>query len=280
MRVLHIWNTAGVASTIAKYQRKVLGWDSYVITRKKFDPFGYTETAGVGVALNSNKYAFVLRSILMAHKYDLVHVHSLDKILPILNIIKRNNILHYHGSDIRGQWNVTFKKFLYNRANIVLVSTPDLYNEVPQTLKGKKVFYLPNPVDTEIFKPLNIRRLDKGLVIVKKGRKHMWPLIKKHADKLSREYDVEYDVLFADETPVPYQEMPVLLNKYKYFFDIPHGFTSLEEVIPALSKTALEALACGAIVLSPFFGEIWGLPREHHPKNVVKLLAEIISEHI
>jgi len=37
LKVLHIWNTAGVGSIIAKYMDKTFGTESWVIMRKRFD---------------------------------------------------------------------------------------------------------------------------------------------------------------------------------------------------------------------------------------------------
>jgi hypothetical protein len=71
--------------------------------------------------------------------------------------------------------------------------------------------------------------------------------------------------------------MPLLLNKYKYFIDIPHGFSKEETIIPALSRTGLEALACGTKVLSPFYGELRELPQEHRLETVIRRLAEIVE---
>jgi hypothetical protein len=42
MRVLHVCNTAGVASVIAKYMDRLFGTESLVVWRKVFDPYGLT----------------------------------------------------------------------------------------------------------------------------------------------------------------------------------------------------------------------------------------------
>ena len=39
LKVLHIWNTAGVGSIIAKYMDKIYGTKSRVVMRKSFDKF-------------------------------------------------------------------------------------------------------------------------------------------------------------------------------------------------------------------------------------------------
>lgn len=42
MRILHVWNTAGVASVIAKFMDRLLGTKSLVVHRRAFDLFSVT----------------------------------------------------------------------------------------------------------------------------------------------------------------------------------------------------------------------------------------------
>lgn len=269
MRVLHVWNTAGVASVIAKFQQKILGWYTNVLVMEKFDPYGLTT---YGTIVKGPKYLFVAKVLAEARKYDILHIHDFDKIVPLIKRIypRKKIVLHYHGSRIRGKWNE--RKKYWSKANAILVSTKDLLHGAPSD-----AVHLPNPVDTDLFKPLNLKREKKGLVIVKTGRKHMWKRLVKHADELAEKLGLEYDVIIADDTPIPYKEMPIILNSYEYFMDLPHGYTEADFLINEISKTGLEALACKTKVITWNGDVLRDLPEEHRPENVVKKLEKIYT---
>ena len=160
MKILHVWNIAGVASILAKYQAKLLRWKTWVITRRAYDRYGLTI---YGEALNVSAKVFKFKTLLMSRKYDIIHVHSLDEIIPILKLLypKKKVIIHYHGTDTRGKWKE--RKNYWEKADRVLVSTPDLLQGAPN-----HVIYLPNPVDTELFKPMpELRRPRTALYFIK-----------------------------------------------------------------------------------------------------------------
>jgi hypothetical protein len=91
-------------------------------------------------------------------QYDIIHVHSLYKIVPLIRKKNKNKfiILHYHGSELRnGVSNMSLKKVILraeNNSNLILVSTPDLIKYSPRTI------YLNNPNDREHFKPVRYRQ--------------------------------------------------------------------------------------------------------------------------
>jgi len=256
MRVLHVWNTAGVASVIAKYQAKVLGWDTWVVTRSEFDRFGLTV---YGEAMRCGARMFSLRVLLKARGYDVIHIHSCDKILPLLKRLypRKPLVLHYHGSEVRGKWSA--KREYCRLADVVLVSTPDLLDGAPEG-----VIYLPNPVDTEIFKPMpTLRRSLTAVYLIKhqKGEDPGW------AKRVASKLGLRLTVRDRMKDPIPYPKLPRFLNSFEYYID--------RNYVPSLSKTALEALACGLKVIRWDERTVEGLPEEHRPEKVVSTLAEI-----
>lgn len=102
MKILRIWNTAGVASIIAKFMDRLLGTKSLVVHRRALDPFGVTT---YGELWDCSVKMFALKCILLARKFDIIHIHSFDELIPYLKILYPNKpiILHYHGTDIRGK---------------------------------------------------------------------------------------------------------------------------------------------------------------------------------
>ncbi len=261
--VLHIWNVAGVSSILAKYQNRLFGWKTWVIMRKEFDQF---ITTVYGELCSCGRARFYLKSILASRLYNIIHIHYIDKILPWLRRIYRRKclVMHYHGSDIRGKWEL--KRRLWSKADLVIVSTQDLFTEAPSSERNKKIFHLPNPVDTELFKPMpNLRRKGKALFIYSSRRPKLRESLE-WAKKIAKQNSLSLEILDIDRNPIRYIDMPRLLNRYEYFID--HCY------VPALSKTALEALACGLKVIRWDGRVIEGLPEQHKPENVVKKLKE------
>jgi len=133
---------------------KLFDTKSLVVHRKAFDRFGvttYGELWGCGAKM------FALRCLLLARKFDILHVHSFDKIVPFLKLFypRKPIILHYHGTDIRGKWLQKMK--YWSKADIVLCSTPDLLDNKISKLAS----YQPNPVDTDLFRVLPASRKQK-----------------------------------------------------------------------------------------------------------------------
>lgn len=81
LQILHIWNTAGVGSVLAKYQARLFGWKTWVVMRKKFDKFCLTT---YGEVWNVGGKIFIAKTLWIARKYDIIHVHALDRIVPLL----------------------------------------------------------------------------------------------------------------------------------------------------------------------------------------------------
>jgi len=92
-------------------------------------------------------------------------------------------------------------------------------------------------------------------------------------EKIVREKCAEMNLqLHVPNNFVPYFEMPSYLNKFEVFFD---RFT-----IPSLSKTALEALACGCTVISwnGLVSNPEDIVRNHSLKAVTKKLQQIYEK--
>ena len=143
MRILHIWDQAGVAAILAKYQRK-LEHETEVIKRFGFDKYGIDKYYESTLFHGSN-LSFYLYAIKRSEELDVVHIHSLVKIVPF---IRKPKVLHFHGSDLRNHRNSLMNYLACKSADKVLVSTPDLLSVLP------KAEWLPNPVDTSLFHPV------------------------------------------------------------------------------------------------------------------------------
>lgn len=294
MRILHLWDQAGVAFVLAKYQR-LLGYDSKTIMVREFDKYGIGKFYNEYID-HTTKEEFIQRSLEEARYADVLHVHSRsDMVVKLRKYFGKSKkiILQYHGSDFRG-----IKKqklphrsklsdlavrgiFAYRRmrdkilriqlnaqrmADAVIVSTPDLLPLVSNAI------YIPNPVDTDHFTPHVTRKENKKNAVTFKTEVTDAQWLLDHCKYNNIRLDIEvYD---RSKTPIMHANMPEFLRQYAVYVDIKYVN---EQVLQALSKTALEALACGLMVLDFKLDRRHGLPQEYTPMNVVSRLETIYS---
>jgi hypothetical protein len=233
--------------------------------RRIFDKYGFEGFySGFTIGYDVSAMGFYFLSLKKAVDYDIIHVHSIDKLVPPLKIYHRKPVvLHYHGTDIRGRGNLLAKKIYKSLSNRVLVSTPDLLMDIPSAI------YMPNPVDTDIFKPINgLKRKNTALFFLKYPDDDN---VLKRVRKIGWERGLKLQIFnrrFEGEM-IPYTNLPLLYNKYEYFID--------RIRLNTLSKMALEALACGLKVVKDD-RVILGLPEQHLPFQVIARLMNIYED--
>jgi glycosyltransferase involved in cell wall biosynthesis len=299
MHILHVWDQAGVAYTLAKYQQQLQGHEAKVIMIGDHNKYGLIEFYKQYI-LNVALEEFTEKCIEKAKSADIIHIHSrIDILLKLRKKFGRSKkiILHYHGTDIRGlkkqklphrsqisdlairsimmyrglRDKVLFRKRMHinaqRMADTVIVSTPDLLQLVA------KGIYLSNPVDTDHFKPDSL---------LKNEQKEALTIDTEVTDiQLALDYckmhniSLNIEVYNRIKAPIIYKDMPDFLRRYKIYVDIRYVN---ENILENLSKTALEALACGLKVLDYQLKYRQGLPREHDPINVISRLSTIYSQ--
>jgi hypothetical protein len=299
MRILHIWDQAGVAFVLAKYQR-LQGHNSKAIMVREYDKYGIGKFYNQ-YAIDATLQDFGQKSLDEAHSADILHVHSRsDMVFKFRKEFGNSKkiILQYHGTDIRGikkqklphrskisdfavrgiftyrrlRDAILIKKRIHSKAqhlaDAVIVSTPDLLPLV------SKAIYLPNPIDTDHFTPANISSSGperaQALAMDTEATDIQLTLnyCKKHNVKL------DIDVYNRIRDPIMYGEMPAFLKKYGLYVDV--RFVD-GKILDNLSKTALEALACGLDILDYKLNHRHGLPAEYDPMNVTPRLETIYS---
>lgn len=263
MKILHIWDQASTASVIARYQRK-LGHDALVIKNAKHDKLN--DTSYYGGKIVSNKYVFVLKSILTAKDYDIIHLHDAWFMVVPLKILypKKKIIMHYHGSMVRAELKGKSMRLKWEKlVDKIIVATPDLLEHD----YSKQPYYIPNPVDTTLFKPYTPVENNIGLIGLKKNQSSSRTLteLQKHG------FNIKLETIKRDER-VEYKFMPTRLAMYEYYVDLPmiDG-----KMIHANSMTGLQAMAMGLKVISWDYKVTNSLPFYHEPENVVKEIMKV-----
>lgn len=299
MHILHVWDQAGVAYTLAKYQQQLQGHEAKVIMIGDHNKYGLIEFYKQYI-LNVALEEFTEKCIEKAKSADIIHIHSrIDILLKLRKKFGRSKkiILHYHGTDIRGlkkqklphrsqisdlairsimmyrglRDKVLFRKRMHinaqRMADTVIVSTPDLLQLVA------KGIYLSNPVDTDHFKPDSLLKNEQkeALTIDTEVTDIQWAL------DYCKMYNISLNIEVYNriKAPIIYKDMPDFLRRYKIYVDIRYVDKT---ILQNLSKTALEALACGLKVLDYQLKYRQGLPQEHDPINVISRLSTIYSQ--
>ncbi len=266
MRILHVWDQASTASVIAKWQRKIFNHNVMVIKNAKHDRLKDTEYYG-GI-VPRNKYLFVLKAILLARKFDIIHLHDAWFMVVPLKILypKKKIIMHYHGSMVREELKGKSMRLKWEKlVNVIIVATPDLL----EFDYSRQPYYIPNPVDTELFKPIIPLENNKGLISLKKNQSSSRTMteLSKHG------FDFRLETLPRHEK-VEYRLFPTRLMMYEYYVDLP---VISGKLIHANSVTGLQAMSMGLKVISWDYAISTSLPDFHRPENVVREIEKIYS---
>ena len=290
--MLHIWDSAGVAFILAKFQQ-MNGNESKVIRVKNADKYGIDEFyKEYGLFVTTEE--LVYKSIEEARRADVIHIHSLpEMVINIRNTYGESKviILHYHGTDIRGfsgdnsrvfsLRNILKPKNIVGKirkrrlhikaqrlADRVIVSTPDLIRLV----KGS--IFLPNPIDTDHFnkKMIKERSVDVYEGVLVNSEVTNVELAMNYCKH--KKINLNVNIYDRTKNPIYYKDVPNFLKKYDVYIDL--RFVD-RKLLKNLSKTALEALACGLRVLNYNLEFVDNLPSEHCPTNVVTILSSIYS---
>jgi len=267
LKILHVWDQASTASVIAKWQRKIYNHSTAVIKNAKHDKL--KDTSYYGGFIVKNKYLFVIRAILLARKFDIIHLHDAWFMVVPLRILypHKKIVMHYHGSMVRAE--LKGKKFRLKNEKFVdyiIVSTPDLL----EFDYSKQPYYIPNPVDTDLFKPIKTLSNGKALISLKKNQSSSRTLmeLQKHG------FDVTLETI-PRELRTDYSNFPSRLMMYEYYADLP--FVN-GKMVRANSATGLQAMSMGLKVISWDYTVSNTLPDYHQPENVVREIEKIYAK--
>jgi hypothetical protein len=226
---------AGVASLTAKIcnQAKM---PSICCYRPKDDPYQISQYyRSSRISNNPAKMLIQLIVIILQLKPRIVviHYHQIVLFLRLFTTLCRLNItyiMQYHGSDIRIHGKKWYSKLLAHR---FIFGTTDIIDG-----KLRNGTLLENPVDEELFYPTKFRKGGTAVYLRMKPRDCLQRALS-YAEIYNLTLEV-FDVMYRKEI-LDYRYMGQFLQQCHYYFDF-------KGLLP-LSKTALEALACGCIVV-------------------------------
>src|SRR5215831_8922847 len=300
LRILHVFDVAGVAFVLAKFQ-KLQGHESKVITTGSSDKYGIKDFYRDGNIFVKSENELLKDSLIYARSADVIHIHGrIDALLFLRNELglSKTIILHYHGTDIRGLKKIKLphrsslsdlaiksihkyrrirdKMLLRSRlhekaqkmSNGVIVATPDLLS------RAKGAVFIANPVDTEHFFPdiSNNRTLSGRDALTMDTEATDCNLTMQYCRKNSVSLNI--DIYDRMKKPIMYRDMPIFLKRYAVYVDIRYVNG---QILPNLSKTALEALGCGLRVLDYNLQYHDNLPVEHQPLNVLSQIESLYA---
>lgn len=162
--VLQVGDVAGVATTLTEGLREHTRWHVQAIDLSQPSGGGRIRRS-LEMPSRGIRARRTVRSAVRQHRPDVVHVHW-ARFAPFIGSTGRPTVIHAHGSDVRGRSASIPGRIVQrslDRADAVLVSTPDLIEDV-----GARARYLPNPVDTRCFAPSvqSLRRDDRPTVLL------------------------------------------------------------------------------------------------------------------
>jgi hypothetical protein len=297
LRIIHVFDTAGVACILAKHQ-SLAGHDARVLwSNDVVDKYGIYDFYKDYMKLYSNS-DFTDRLIKECIDADIIHVHAniyaLMKLRKALGSEKKI-ILHYHGTDIRGlkREKVPFlhrsfesdakilSKFVYRKvfrklilskahklADRIFMSQIDLLRLVPNSV------YIPISVDTSHFNSgsQDLQSRKKAAVTIKTEVTDMQLVLDYY-----KKNDMTKALEVYDRTrqPIMYRDMPLFLKRYETYVDI--RFVN-RKILGDLSSTALQSLACGLNVISYDLSTLDSLPVQHKAPQVASKVLGLYEE--
>jgi len=264
VRILHVRDTAGIGSQIAKYTGNTTVY-AYKKYAKSFllkhdltsDPYHISRFYNTELD-DCSLLLFLIKALWKSRHYDVIILHDLPQLIPGIRLLnpKARIVVYYHGTALRVK-HAKYAKYDKN-ADLIVVVTDDLLKYRPNAV------HMPNLVDTEHFKPLNLPKKKELLIMRQNNDPIPEELLRYSFDEISRETKL-----------VPYSQMPKLLNCYVLFANPKR---SGQENIPMDIWSGLDrqALACG---LKVYKRGQWhyGLPEECKPENYIKRFRELVT---
>lgn len=246
MKILYVYDVAANACQYAKWMRRA-GHEAWVINQANH--FGYMQMYGETYIPDLDECWRVIRKV--APEYDILHLMTAYQNLPQLYPFHKPTVIQYVGTEIVVA-HQPMRKHTTKFAKEVVINEY-LAQYAPDAV------HIPYGADTDYFKPSDkpgsgYLTFDMDYIEKEKGREGL-----------------EFKLAARNLT---YAQMPEALRQYEGYIDIKFD-KNYKGILPALSKTGVEALACGLRVMNWKREWLQGLPQERTPEAITKQLIEL-----
>jgi hypothetical protein len=232
MRVLFLWNTAGVMTPVIEWMNEN-GHEARVIMRNFEGYKGLVPEIEAAIMVETPRqfYSTIIRQI-RGFNPDAIHVDSsmISLVISRMVALRKPIVLLYHGTEVRGRKNIHSEAKL---ADMITVSTQDL---------KQYGIWIDRPVMTK-FRYQGGR--EKRTAIMFYSSHYM-----KDNRELAKSWCEQRGIIltifdWGMNSIIPHDEMPKFLSKFEYFIDFKGCETD-----GTYSLLALESLKCGCKVVS------------------------------
>lgn len=265
MNILHIGDMAGVGAILSNMLNK-LGHRSMVIQEKTINTFNHGDYYGNTLYVNSPEEieSFVVES---KTYYDHIVYHDRYELALRLDRLHIPSSYVFHGNMLRQIPNSA--KSISNMESVdnIFVTTEDLFKFCPSAE------LLNRPIDMDLFKPMSLKKKTLALTLTQK----------RYVDEIKnivRLYEPDLGMFIVDRVAntTPYEYMPTLLNSYKYYVDLKFQPSHPPYLLPELSMTGLQAMACGIPVYGGDLKWHYALSPAYYDENATLEFIRVIEE--
>lgn len=256
MRILHIFDTCGVASA---YKALDAVNDHRIITTARNNKFGHSH----GATVVGSRKLFYARCLASTPFADVAVCHINLKMAHLVGLAGRPVVLYAHGTELRLHAEEVNRDLAAGRLAHVVAATKDLTQLVNDP---SRVTYIPNPI-SPIFTPSGAKPARVRAFTFSYGADDL-------ALDLARAYGLNLDILNRTFT---HNEIPIIFAQYSHYIDVKRDVEGRQLIHDGvLSLTALEALAAGLKVITPD-GLVKQLPAEYDREASLKAFLGVVS---
>jgi hypothetical protein len=253
MNILHVGDAAGMGAVYSNILNK-LGHNSVVVTTESSQFFRHGEYYQNTKVVKNDKDLFkIVKKI--GDKYDHIIYHSTLEVAQKMDSQMLPSSYVFHGNDLRQQPSRGIDVLEMDSMENVFVTTEDMIKYIDSSI----VQVLSRPIDMDLFSHQDRPRQTIGLCL---SQKRYFPSIK----DLLRKQELGCFMVDRVENRIDYDRMPDALSAYAGYYDFKFRPTHPPTLIPEISTTGLQALACGVPVWT---NGMWYniFPEQHNDEN-------------
>lgn len=273
--IFHIWDLGGGSSISLKAMERI-GYTGDVAMRTMHDPYGFTKFYGrLSLYIDGQPYLELCAHY--ARHFSIIHVHGIYEILPKIRKLYPDKaiVMHYHGSDLLDCKDDDFRIMCEEHADVILYSTENM-GEHLKYIQSASVYYVPNPIDTDIYRPIeNKERVDEAVMFTMR-----YLNLQAVKDYLAIHCPWKYSIHDREKLPIPFHQIPEFYSGFTSFIDVKIVNSEKTDDKPgrAMSNSGLQALACGLKVFNYNNDILMGLPEQHTMEYHADLMDRIYSD--